>query len=353
MLAQADPRSETRPPVPGPGAGGPPRPPGGGGGTAPGREGPASASKGGVRSFLLALAMHLLLFAMLFVGIRWQTQRPAAVQAELWSPPAPVTVAPPPPVEAPAPKPAPPPPRAVEPEPLPTVKPDIVLEREREEKARREAQERKEAQERRDAQAKKDALAKKEKEEKEKAAREKKLADEKKLAEEKKLALEKKLADEKREAEKRREAEKAQQAAAEKRHDDYVKRMVTEAGPSGERVAQGAASGAAAGGSAGASAGGAGGAGDAEYAARLGAMIRANTVFPVPADLAGNPKAIFLVSLLPDCSISTVKLRRSSGHAGWDAAAERGITRTDPFPRMPNGTCPRELEIARGPRDER
>lgn len=340
MLAQAAPRSETRPT-------------GGGGGTVPGREGPASASRGGVRSFLLALAMHLLLFAMLFVGIRWQTQRPAAVQAELWSPPAPVTVAPPPPVEAPAPKPAPPPPRAVEPEPLPTVKPDIVLEREREEKARREAQERKEAQERRDAQAKKDALAKKEKEEKEKAAREKKLADEKKLAEEKKLALEKKLADEKREAEKRREAEKAQQAAAEKRHDDYVKRMVTEAGPSGERVAQGAASGAAAGGSAGASAGGAGGAGDAEYAARLGAMIRANTVFPVPADLAGNPKAIFLVSLLPDCSISTVKLRRSSGHAGWDAAAERGITRTDPFPRMPNGTCPRELEIARGPRDER
>ena len=56
-------------------------------------------------SFALAVAMHGLLFAFLYLGVRWQSRPPAAVEAELWSEPArataptqPVAVAPPLPV---------------------------------------------------------------------------------------------------------------------------------------------------------------------------------------------------------------------------------------------------------------
>ncbi|HVL55800.1 MAG TPA: protein TolA, partial [Burkholderiaceae bacterium] len=40
------------------------------------------------RAILLALSVHLLLFAMLFIGINWQTRdKVQVVQAELWTPP--------------------------------------------------------------------------------------------------------------------------------------------------------------------------------------------------------------------------------------------------------------------------
>ncbi len=100
--------------------------------------------------------------------------------------------------------------------------------------------------------------------------------------------------------------------------------------------------------------GAAGGAGtDNGYVARLSALIRSNTTYQVPADLAGNPKAVFVVKVAPDCTIMSVKLRRSSGIAAWDDAAERGIQRSSPLPRQRDGSCPPELEIARGPKDDR
>ncbi|MEI7447931.1 MAG: energy transducer TonB, partial [Burkholderiales bacterium] len=92
---------------------------------------------------------------------------------------------------------------------------------------------------------------------------------------------------------------------------------------------------------------------DAGYGARVGAAIRSNTTFQIPAELDGNPKAVFLVQLRPDCALIGVRLRKSSGVSAWDQAAERGIQRTDPFPRPAEGACPGELEISRGPRDER
>ena len=49
-------------------------------------------------SIALALAMHGLLFAFLYFGVRWQSRPPAAIEAELWSEPARVVV--PAPVEA-------------------------------------------------------------------------------------------------------------------------------------------------------------------------------------------------------------------------------------------------------------
>jgi colicin import membrane protein len=63
------------------------------------------------RSFALALAVHALLVAVIFFGVRWQSHRPETVTVELWD------VAPPPPppvVEAPQPPPTivPEPPKA-------------------------------------------------------------------------------------------------------------------------------------------------------------------------------------------------------------------------------------------------
>jgi colicin import membrane protein len=71
---------------------------------------------GRVSSFALAAAVHLLLFAILVFGVRWQNRPPESIEVELWSEPAPVQVEP-----KPAPEPA-----AVKPEPV-IAKPDIAL----------------------------------------------------------------------------------------------------------------------------------------------------------------------------------------------------------------------------------
>jgi len=74
------------------------------------------------RSFVLSALVHIVLAAVLFLGVRWQVHPPSTVEVEL------VDAPPPPPapvVEAPK----PPPPPKVEPEvkPPPVPKPDIVL----------------------------------------------------------------------------------------------------------------------------------------------------------------------------------------------------------------------------------
>ena len=92
---------------------------------------------------------------------------------------------------------------------------------------------------------------------------------------------------------------------------------------------------------------------DAAYGTRIASAIRGNTIYMVPADLEGNPRAEFLVQLRPDCSVIGVRLRKSSGSPSWDTAALRGIERTDPFPRPNSGPCQAEILIDRGPRDPR
>ncbi len=96
---------------------------------------PPPPEKGSGRAFVLALAVHLLLFTFLYVGIRWNNQAPEAVEAELWSsipqieaplPPEPVPV-PDKPVEQKV-ESVPEPPKKVEPK---AEKPDIALEQEK------------------------------------------------------------------------------------------------------------------------------------------------------------------------------------------------------------------------------
>jgi len=73
---------------------------------------------GRVSSFVLAAAVHLLLFAVLVFGVRWQNRPPEAVQVELWNEPVPAPVQ----VE---PKPVPEP-VVAKPEPV-IPKPEIAL----------------------------------------------------------------------------------------------------------------------------------------------------------------------------------------------------------------------------------
>src|SRR4051812_42707684 len=118
----------------------------------------------------LAVAVHAALIVFLWVGIRWQSETPVAVEAEVWDmqakEAAPQQVVPP--LEPP--KAEPEPVRKHEPEPevkAPVEKPDIALEQERKkkEKAKREEDERKARlkEEKEQAEKEKKELAKKEK----------------------------------------------------------------------------------------------------------------------------------------------------------------------------------------------
>src|SRR5690606_38831392 len=155
---------------------------------------PPPQPKGTLRAFALALLMHGLLIAMLFVGLRWQTSAPEGIAAELWEPVVqangaePETPKEPPklakaepepepepePVPEPEPEPVPQPePAQAQPEPTPPAKPDIALEQER--KAREEAERRAEAERRqREARQRAEEEARKEAEEKARLAAEEK-----------------------------------------------------------------------------------------------------------------------------------------------------------------------------------
>src|SRR5690348_3782486 len=73
------------------------------------------------RSFALSAFVHLVLLAVMFLGVRFQSSAPAVVNVELWEVPPPPRV-----VEAPKP---PPPVLKPQPEPEPEVKkpPEIAL----------------------------------------------------------------------------------------------------------------------------------------------------------------------------------------------------------------------------------
>ena len=56
---------------------------------------------------------------------------------------------------------------------------------------------------------------------------------------------------------------------------------------------------------------------------RIRAKLRPNVV--LPADLQGNPEAVFDVQLLPTGDVLAVKLKKSSGSRAYDDAVERAI----------------------------
>jgi len=241
----------------------------------------------------LAVAMHVLFFALLVVGVSWQkTIEPQAMVVDLWASlpavkPAPVE---PEPVAKPEPPPPPPPKVEVKPEPKPEPRPvakpeakpvpkaDIAL-KEKQEKEKREKQERLE----------KEAKAKEDKLRAEKAKREQDELQRKMLA---------------------AEQQKADAAArAAKEQADAQRRAEAQAAAAQAKLVN-------------------------EYTERIRAKVRGFVV--LPPGLQGNPEAEFDVVLIPGGEVLTTKLRKSSGNAAYDAAVERAILKAQPLPLPPD-----------------
>ena len=255
---------------------------------------------GGTRAFALALAMHCVLFAFLWVGIRWNND-PVGVDAEIWdmttqmaAPKAPEPDPEPDP-EPPARTPEPPPP----PEVVKPVQPDPEI-----------------------------ALQKKK--EKEKKEIEQKIAEQKKkLEEQKKLLAEQ----EKQDKLKKQEEDKAKKLAElkEKQKRDAARAIEM------QRIA-----GQAAAGSTGTAARSTAPNLDKGYVAKLRTKIMGRIDYPGAKQ---DIEARFMVSQLPSGEVMSVKKTKSSGVAAYDTAVENAIYKASPLPKRDDGTVARELEL--------
>lgn len=241
------------------------------------------------RAVVLAVLVHALFFAIIVLGVAWQSSPPSAVVAELWKelPPAnkatkaepepakPEPAKPEPEPPKPEPKPEPPKPEPPKPEPKiepPKPDPAIALKAEREKKER-ERKERLEQEKREKAEKQKredEARAKKKREDE---AREKREA-EKRRAEEERA---------------KREQEAAREAAANARQAQM-----------------------------------------ASYIEKIRAKIRGRA--NVPDTVTGNPEVTVRIRILPGGEVLDIAIVRRSGNPAYDAAIERAIRSASPLP---------------------
>ncbi|TFW31274.1 cell envelope integrity protein TolA [Massilia horti] len=291
-------------------------------------------------AILLAVAVHAVLLAFLWIGISWHNHVPVAVEAEVWDMKAEAAAPIPPPREAePEPEPAStPPPKVVEqPVEKPAEQPDIALELEKKRKEEKLRKERELAEEKAREDARLKELAKKEAEKKkaeELAKLEKKKAEE--LA---KKEADKKKADElaKKEAEKKEKAEKlakakheaAEAAKREQLRKEDLQRMMAAAGSGGTGTAAKSSAPHA----------------DSSYVAAITAKVKSNTYYGGSTDVPGNPSVEFRVEQLPTGEIISVRKTRSSGNPIFDDAVEKGINKASPLPKKKDGTVERSLVI--------
>jgi colicin import membrane protein len=325
---------------------------------------------GALRSFGLALLVHLLLVAALTWGVNWTRSKPdIAFEAELWStlpqeaapkpraapeppPPPPPEIKPPTPAPAPPPPPPPAPEPVLKPTPAPPPEVDIALEQEK----KRKLQQKKEAEDKLAAELKKKEeqaqkakaleLAKRQAEEEAKK-REAQQAEAKRLEAEALAAKKReaeKLAAEKKEAErvaaKKREmeklaAEKREAERAAKLRQENLERMAGQAGATGADDAKGTAQ---------QSSGPSG-----SYAGKVRAKVKPNIVFT--ETISGNPTAEVEVRTTLDGSISSQRLIKSSGNKAWDDAVMKAIVRTRSMPRDIDGRVPSPMILEFRPND--
>jgi len=250
---------------------------------------------GKLASGVLAVAVHIAFFALLVLGVSWQHRTPDTVEIELWNnlPPAPQVKTPPPPPPQPKiePEVKPPPPQPKvevkpkpEPEPKPVAKPDIALEKEKQEKARREREEKAEA-------IKREQLAKAEARKRDEA---------KKAADEKLAALERD----------RREQED-RVAKLQKEQDEAIRRAQQAQASAQAKMVD-------------------------EYKRRISDKIR-RYVVKDPCAALGNPQIVFEAILLPDGNtLQPPRIKRSSGSAACDDAVLRAVIRAQPLPLPPD-----------------
>ncbi|MDH4190981.1 MAG: TonB C-terminal domain-containing protein [Betaproteobacteria bacterium] len=248
------------------------------------------------RAIGLSLLVHLVLVAVLFLGVRWQSSVPSTVTVELWAPQPTLPAAV---LDAPKPEPVAAPPKPVEAKVEPPLdKPDIAL---KAPKAKRKPKEKKES--RVPVRTKMTAPADNAKVREEDFQRELRAQ----LARE-----EARMAAERQSEELRQLGRQAEQQA--KLHSAALAR---------ER---------------------------ADYIALITGKVRGNWI--LPQQMEGNPEAVFLVTQLPTGEVMNVKLAKSSGLPAYDAAVERAILKSSPLP-VPRSRelFARELKLTFKPRD--
>ncbi len=252
------------------------------------------------RGAMLALLAHGLLILAITLSVRWRSSEPAGVEAELWAA-LPQTAAPRMPTPAPEPAPPPPPPPAPAPEPKPAPKPEAEIAED---------------------------VQKKPPPKPEPPPPPPPPPPPAPAPPPKPAAVKPPPAPPPK-------PDRAEQQRLEKLREENLRRMMAEAGGTGEPSSTGNAAR-----DAGPSAG---------YAGRIKARIKPNIVFL--ASIAGNPVAEVEVRVAPDGRIIGRRLLKSSGTPEWDESVLRAIDRTEILPRDVDGRVPPTIIVSFRPQD--
>lgn len=245
---------------------------------------------GFARAIALAFAVHAILIAVLFVGVRFQSSAPDAVTVELWEPqPAPRAVEPPPPPPKVEPRPEPP---KAEPRPEPKVeKPEIVEKAAPKPKPKPEPKPEPKPKPKPRAEAKPKPPARD-------------------------LEFEKQMREELAQEQASLRAQQAREAAAREQLAARNRAL-------------------------------------ADWEGKIRAKIRRNIRAFVVDQVAGNPQAIFEVALLPTGEVLTVKMSKSSGSKAYDDEVQRAILASSPLPKPERAELfQRDLELKFRPLDQ-
>ena len=291
----------------------------------------AARARGKWTALMLALLVNLLFIAVLVFSVSWQNRKPEAVSAELYAPPPVNTPRPQPKVEPvqppkieppPEPKPVPKPPTPIVEKPD-TREADIALKAKRD--AERKAQEQAERERVEQERERREAEAKKVEEKRQADARQRQ-----------QQQLETMRAQAQRETQLRAQAERESQMRAQAERESQL-RAQADAEARG-RAAQAAA-------------GAARNKSQLDWIDKIRSRIRGN--INLPADIPGNPEAVFDVVQLPTGEIIDVKLCKSSGVRAYDEAVQRAILKSSPLPKpVPADLFQRNLELRFRPLDQ-
>lgn len=249
---------------------------------------------GGNASAALAILVHLALFGVLFLGVRWQSRPPETISVELYVPPPP-----PAPVERTEVKPAPvvePPPPKPEPK-VELPKPDIAL------KAKPEPPKPKPKPE----PPKPKPEPPKPKPEPVKPKPEPVKA----RPEPVKPAPQARPRDDEMQRQMREELAREQNSLKVDRERQDIKNQLAREQAAAQKNAL------------------------SGYADKIKAKVKGNWILPI--DLKGNPEAVFVVIQLPTGEVLSVRLKKPSGSAAYDAAVERAILKSSPLPKPDKG----------------
>lgn len=273
-----------------------------------------ATTPGRLPAALLAALLHVLFIGFLVFSVNWKSHPPQPVMADLWE-----ALPPPPPAAKVQPAPRP------EPEPMAKAPPaapdpDIAL------KEKKQLAQQKRVEELQRA---------KQKQQLEKQQLQQREAEQRKLAEQEKQQVAKRKQDElKRKQEALRKLNQQQMREAMNNELARETTQLRQAAQASQLASEQARM-------------------EADYQDRIRSKIASMLI--LPENLVGNPKAIFVVTVLPSGEVAQVRLVGTSGQPAYDTAVERAILKAVPLPLPPDKSVAarfRELRLPIQPRQE-